>query len=219
MSAQSRFLALILAFALTATSQAASYKVLVFSATAGFRHDCIPNGIAAIQALGSTNNFAVDATEDATAFSDANLAQYKVVIFLCTTGDVLTNNAQQNALQNFIAAGGGWVGIHSAADTEYAWPWYGGLVGAYFLSHPAIQNVTVKVIDPVDPSTSFLPRRWLRNDELYNFQTNPRGSVHILATYDETSYSGGTMGFDHPISWSHNYAGGRAFTFTDRDNI
>ena len=122
MSTQSRFFgaSLLLAFALSATSQAASYKVLIFSATAGFRHDSIPNGIAAIQALGSTNGFAVDATEDATAFSDANLAQYKVVIFLSTTGDVLTNAAQQNALQNFIAAGGGWVGIHSAADTEYA---------------------------------------------------------------------------------------------------
>src|SRR5215470_10195389 len=169
MSAQIRFLALVLVLALTAKAQAASYKVLVFSATAGFRHDCIPNGIAAIQALGSTNNFAVDATEDATAFSDANLAQYKVVVFLCTTGDVLTNAAQQNALQNFIAAGGGWVGIHSAADTEYSWTWYGGLLGAYFASHPAIQSATVKVIDPIDPSTSFLPRRWVRTDEWYNF--------------------------------------------------
>src|SRR5215471_18015276 len=213
MSARFRFVAvsLILAVALRATSQAASYKVLVFSATAGFRHDCIPNGIAAIQSLGSTNDFGVDATEDATAFSDANLTQYKAVIFLCTTGDVLTNAAQQNALQNFIAAGGGWVGIHSAADTEYQWPWYGGLMGAYFASHPAIQTATVKVIDPVDPSTSFLPRRWVRNDELYNFQTNPRGSVHVLATLDETTYSGGTNGFDHPIAWSHNYAGGRAW--------
>src|SRR5437762_7727883 len=131
MSAKSRFPGLILALALTATSQAASYKVLVFSATAGFRHDSIPNGIAAIQALGSTNGFAVDATEDATAFSDANLAQYKAVIFLNTTGTVLTNTAQETALQNFIRAGGGWVGIHSAADTEYSFSWYGGLVGAY----------------------------------------------------------------------------------------
>jgi glucose/arabinose dehydrogenase/type 1 glutamine amidotransferase len=200
-----------MAFAFGANSQAAPYKVLVFSATAGFRHDCIPNGIAAIQALGSTNGFAVDATEDATAFSDANLAQYKAVIFLCTTGDVLTNATQQTALQNFIAAGGGWVGIHSAADTEYAWSWYGGLVGAYFASHPAIQSVTVKVIDAIDPSTSMLPRRWVRTDELYNFQTNPRGSVHVLATLDESTYSGGTMGYDHPIAWSHSYGGGRAW--------
>src|ERR1051325_9478996 len=207
-----RLIAFLILILLSASaSHAASYKVLVFSATAGFRHDSITNGIAAIQALGSTNGFAVNATEDATAFSDGNLAQYKAVIFLCTTGDVLTNTAQETALQNFIGAGGGWVGIHSAADTEYAWPWYGGLLGAYFASHPAIQTATVKVIDPIDPSTSMLPRRWVRTDEWYNFQTNPRGSVHVLATLDETTYSGGSMGYDHPIAWSHNYGGGRAW--------
>src|SRR5437660_511394 len=195
----------------TGTQAAASYKVMVFSATAGFRHPSITNGIAAIQALGSTNGFAVDATEDATAFSDANLAQYKAVIFLNTTGTVLTNAAQQSALQNFIEAGGGWVGIHSAADTEYNWPWYGGLLGAYFASHPAIQQATVKVADRVDPSTSMLPKRWVRTDEWYNFQTNPRGPVHVLATVDESTYTGGTMGFDHPTAWSQNYDGGRAW--------
>src|SRR5262245_28670691 len=205
-------IASVFVLALAAGSHAASsYKVLVFSATAGFRHDSITNGIAAIQALGSTNGFTVDATENATAFSDANLAQYKAVIFLSTTGDVLTNSAQETALQNFVRAGGGWVGIHSAADTEYSWSWYGGLLGAYFASHPAIQSATVKVIDPVDPSTSMLPRRWVRTDEWYNFQTNPRGSVHVLATLDESTYSGGANGYDHPIAWSHDYDGGRAW--------
>lgn len=200
----------LLAFAPTATA-APAFKVLVFSATAGFRHDSITNGIAAIQALGSTNNFAVDNTEDATAFNDVNLAQYRAIIFLSSTGDVLTNSTQQAALQNFIRAGGGWVGIHAAADAEYAWSWYGGLLGAYFASHPAVQSATVKVIDPVDPSTSMLPRRWVRSDEWYNFQTNPRGAVHVLATLDETTYTGGTNGYDHPIAWSHNYDGGRAW--------
>jgi glucose/arabinose dehydrogenase/type 1 glutamine amidotransferase len=202
---------LFLALNVLSSQAAASYKVLVYSATAGYRHASITNGITAIQALGSTNSFDVDATEDATAFSDANLAQYKAIIFLNTTGDVLTNAAQQSALQNFIRAGGGWVGIHSAADTEYSWSWYGSLLGAYFASHPAIQSATVKVIDPVDPSTSMLPRLWVRTDEWYNFQTNPRRSVHILATLDETTYTGGINGYDHPIAWSHNYDGGRAW--------
>src|SRR6266403_2021959 len=147
MSALLRFLLASLIVVFSIRSQAAPYKVMVFSATAGYRHASITNGIAAIQTLGSTNGFTVDATEDATAFSDVNLAQYKAVIFLNTTGDVLTNTTQESALQNFIRAGGGWVGIHSAADTEYGWPWYGGLVGAYFASHPAIQQATVKVID------------------------------------------------------------------------
>src|SRR5580765_3783343 len=189
----------------------APYKVLVFSYTAGFRHDSITNGIQTIQLLGSTNGFSVDTTEDPTQFTDDNLAQYKAIIFLSTTGDVLTTAQQQTALQHFIQAGGGYVGIHAAADTLHNWSWYGGLVGAYFVSHPAIQQATVKVADRVDPSTSMLPKRWVRTDEWYNFGTNPRPAVHVLATLDETTYSGGAMGYDHPIAWSHFYDGGRAW--------
>src|SRR6266478_944381 len=195
----------------TVSGQTPAFKALVFSATAGFRHDSIPNGIALIQALAATNNFAVDLTEDATLFTDANLAQYKVVIFLNTTGDVLTNAQQQSALQHYVEAGGGWVGVHAAADTLHNWPWYGGLVGAYFVSHPAIQQATVKVADRVDPSSSMLPKRWVRTDEWYNFSINPRTNVHVLATLDETTYTGGTLGFDHPIAWSQLYDGGRAW--------
>ncbi|MDB6068165.1 MAG: C-terminal target protein [Pedosphaera sp.] len=189
----------------------AYYKVLIFSATAGYRHDSITNGIATIKALGTNNNFGVDATEDATLFNDANLAQYKAIIFLNTTGDVLTNAQQQGALQHFVEAGGGWVGVHAAADTLHNWPWYGGLVGAYFVSHPAIQQATVKVADRVDPSTFMLPKRWVRTDEWYNLSINPRGAVHVLATLDENTYTGGSNGFDHPIAWSQNYDGGRAW--------
>jgi cytochrome c len=189
----------------------APYKVLVFSYTAGFRHDSITNGLVTIQLLGSTNNFTVDATEDPTLFTESNLAQYKAIIFLSTTGDVLTNAQQQTALQHYIQAGGGFVGIHAAADTLHSWPWYGGLVGAFFVSHPAIQQATIKVADRVDPSSSMLPRRWVRTDEWYNFDRNPRAQVHVLATLDETTYAGGTMGFDHPIAWSQFYDGGRAW--------
>src|SRR6266567_5799826 len=158
-------------FVCTASGQSPAFKVLVFSATAGYRHASITNGIALIQMLGTTNNFAVDTTEDATWFTDANLAQYKAVIFLNTTGDVLTNAQQQGALQHYLEAGGGWVGVHAAADTLHNWPWYGRLAGAYFVSHPAIQPATVKVADRVDPSTSMLPKRWVRTDEWYNFAT------------------------------------------------
>src|SRR6266446_3198736 len=192
-------------------THAAGFKALIFSATAGYRHASITNGIQTIQMLAATNNFTVDATEDATLFNDANLAQYKVIIFLNTTGDVLTNAQQQAALQHYIEAGGGWVGIHAAADTLHNWPWYGGLVGAYFVSHPAIQQATIKVADRIDPSSSMLPKRWVRTDEWYNFNINPRSSVHVLATLDETTYLNGSMGFDHPIAWSHFYDGGRAW--------
>src|SRR5437588_971556 len=131
------------------------FKVLVFSKTAGFRHDSIPNGIAMIQQLGSENHFAVDASEDSSLFSDGNLNDYRAVIFLNTTGDILDSN-QRAAFQRYIEMGRGFVGIHSASDTEHFWPWYGGLVGAYFQSHPAIQTATRKVEARDNPSTSLL---------------------------------------------------------------
>ena len=111
----------------------------------------------------------------------------------------------------YIGRGGGWVGIHSAADTEYDWPFYGGLLGAYFKQHPAVQPAAIDVTDRAHPSTRHLPARWTRTDEWYDFRSNPRGSVHVLATLDESTYSGGTMGADHPIAWCHPFRGGRAW--------
>ena len=184
-------------------------NVLVFSKTAGFRHDAIPAGIAAIRQLGAANGFSVTATEDAAQFTTANLAQYQAVVFLSTTGDVL-NAAQQTAFEQYIASGKGYVGVHAAADTEYDWAWYGGLVGAYFLSHPAIQQANVRVEDRTNASTAHLPQTWTRTDEWYNYRTNPRARVRVLANLDEGSYSGGSMG-DHPITWCQNYGGGRAW--------
>jgi type 1 glutamine amidotransferase len=194
---------------LPAPSGTQPYKVLVFSKTAGFRHASIPNGLTAIQQLGMENNFQVVATEDATLFNDASLAQFRAVVFLMTTGDVL-DATQQAAFERYIRAGNGFVGVHSASDTEYSWPWYGGLVGAYFSNHPAIQKATVRIEDAQHPSTRFFNAPWVRTDEWYNFRTNPRANVHVLATLDEATYSGGTMG-DHPIAWYHEYDGGRAW--------
>ncbi|WP_372457206.1 ThuA domain-containing protein [Streptomyces purpurogeneiscleroticus] len=185
-------------------------RVLVFSKTAGFRHDSIPQGIATVKDLGSEHGFAVDATEDAGAFTEANLARYDAVVFLSTTGDVL-DAAQQTAFEKYIGQGGGYVGVHAAADTEYDWPFYGGLAGAYFQSHPAIQPATVRVEDRAHPATAHLAAAWDRTDEWYNYRTNPRERAHVLASLDESTYTGGTMGGDHPLAWCQEYRGGRAF--------
>ncbi|MEU3248658.1 ThuA domain-containing protein [Streptomyces sp. NPDC006875] len=185
-------------------------RVLVFSRTAGFRHDAIPEGIAALGELGAEGGFTVDATEDAGAFTARNLARYDAVVFLSTTGDVL-DDTQQGAFERYIERGGGYAGIHAAADTEYDWAFYGGLVGAWFQSHPAIQPATVDIEDGGHPATSGLPRVWERTDEWYNYRSDPREQVHVLASLDESSYSGGTMNGDHPIAWCQEYRGGRAF--------
>ncbi|MGY0065309.1 ThuA domain-containing protein [Streptomyces sp. QTS137] len=187
-----------------------AYEILVFSRTAGFRHSSIDDGIAALRALGTTNNFTVDASEDPQVFTTGNLAQYEAVVFLSTTGDVL-GDAQQTAFEQYIQEGGGYVGIHAAADTEYDWPFYEGLAGALFHSHPAIQSATVEVEDRAHDATAHLGTTWQRTDEWYNYRTNPRTTAHVLASLDESSYSGGNMSGDHPIAWCKDYQGGRAF--------
>ncbi|MEU9351498.1 lectin [Streptomyces griseoloalbus] len=196
---------------LTATAVAdPAYKILVFSRTAGFRHSSIDEGVTALRDLGAANNFTVDATEDPGTFTTANLAQYRAVVFLSTTGDVL-GPGQQTAFEQYLGTGGGYVGIHAAADTEYDWPFYEGLAGALFHSHPAIQPATVKVEDRAHDATAHLGPTWQRTDEWYNYRTNPRTTAHVLASLDESSYSGGSMSGDHPIAWCKDYAGGRAF--------
>ncbi len=210
-----RYLALavlLVAVAGTAAAQRPEPRVLVFSKTAGYRHSSIEAGIAAVQRLGRENGFAVEATEDAGAFSERNLKRFSAVVFLNTTGDVL-DARQQDAFERFIQAGGGWVGVHAATDTEYEWPWYGRLAGAYFESHPNNPNVrtgTFRVLDKSHPSTEGLPDRWEREDEFYNFKAIDR-DIRVLVDIDETSYEGGTNGARHPMSWYHAYDGGRAF--------
>src|SRR5215467_2433885 len=174
-------------------------RVLVFSKTTGYRHASISNGKAAIQKLARENNFQVDTTEDASYFTEENLKKYAVIIFLNTTGDVL-NSEQEIAMERFIQAGGGFVGIHSATDTEYDWIWYANLVGAQFADHPEIQPARLVVTEKIHPSTKSLPEAWTRTDEWYNFKRLNK-DVRVLLKIDETSYKGGTLGADHPMAW------------------
>jgi len=184
-------------------------RVLVFSKTGGFRHSSIPAGKQAIIKLGRENDFETDTTENAEWFNEDSLKKYSAVIFLNTTEDVL-NYRQEAAFERFIQAGGGFMGIHSATDTEYDWSWYGRMSGAYFLSHPAIQEAKLTVVDKSHPSTKHLPDTWIRKDEWYNFsKLNP--DVKVLIKIDESSYTGGANGNNHPMAWYHEYDGGRAF--------
>ncbi len=197
----------------TTTSNRCQGRLLVFTKTGGFRHASIKDAKIALQRLAADHNFAVDFTEDSSVFTGANLAHYDAVVFLLTTGDIL-DNSQQAAFERYIASGGGYVGVHSASDTGYNWPWYGGLVGAYFdrvHGHSKVVQATVHVVNRTQLSTSMLPALWMRTDEWYNFASNPSGRVHVLLTVDERTYKGGVMGANHPIAWYHEYDGGRAW--------
>lgn len=197
-------------------------KVLVFSKTTGWHHTSIPAGIAAIQKLGAENKFDVDTTTDVTRFTPENLKQYAALIFLSPTSKPTAgvfNAEEQDAFKKYIEAGGGFVGIHSATDFGYDWPWYGELVGGYFLGHPRrnVQEAVINVVDAKSPMTKGLPEHWKRTDEYYSFKpgSNPK-DLHVLLTLDETTEDYGMqtnlkMGDFHPLAWYHNYDGGRAF--------
>ena len=184
-------------------------RILVFSKTSGYHHSAIADGNKALMKLGKTNGFTVDTTTNAAFIHEDSLKKYAAVVFLNTTGDVL-NHYQEADFERYIQAGGGFVGIHSATDTEYNWGWYGRLVGGYFNGHPEVQQATVRVTEQEHAATEHLPNEWKRKDEWYNFRSlNPDGKV--LLTLDEASYKGGTNGANHPVAWYHDFDGGRAF--------
>jgi type 1 glutamine amidotransferase len=187
-------------------------NVLVFTKTSGYRHASISAGVRAVKELGKEGRFFVSHTEDPKVFHEQHLKQFAAVVFLNTTGDVLQDK-QQKAFEKWVRAGGGFMGIHSAADTEYDWPFYSQLLGgAHFKSHPHIQKATVLVENRNFPASKMLPERWERIDEWYVFRQSPRETpgVVVLASLDESSYQGGGMNNDHPIAWVQGIEGGRA---------
>ncbi|MCC4587582.1 ThuA domain-containing protein [Xanthomonas melonis] len=192
-------------FASTAAS--APERMLIFSKTAGFRHESIPTAVATLRQLAAEEGMAADHSEDAEVFTADNLARYRVVAFASTTGEILAP-AQQQAFEGFVRRGGGFLGVHSAADTGYQWPWYGQLVGAWFKGHPpGLQSTRVQP----EREGQAVGKSWPITDEIYNYRHNPRGQVQVIATVDERLYAGGTMGADHPIAWCHAFDGGRAW--------
>lgn len=186
-------------------------RILVFTKTTGYRHASIEDGVKAITELGAKKKVFVDTTSDGNKFNDDNLSRYDAVVFLSTTGTVLSHY-QKASFERYIQSGGGFAGVHAAADCEYFWPWYGKLVGAYFESHPEIQDAQMTVVDKNHPSTAALPKQWRHRDEWYNFRPESLNKdVNQLIILNENSYKGGKNGKDHPIAWYHEYDGGRAW--------
>lgn len=185
-------------------------QVLLFTRTEGYRHDSIEAGVAMFEALGAARGIHFEHTEEATAFTAANLSRFGAVIWLQTTGDVL-DDPQQAAFEAYLEGGGGYVGVHAAADCEYGWPWYGRMLGAWFERHPEIQEASFQTLDGAHPATAHLPATFRRTDELYDFQQLAPTGLNFLLSVDEASYRGGGMGAFHPLAWSREFAQGRVF--------
>ena len=199
-------------FALYSCTEKSKINLLVFSKTEGFRHESIEAGKEALTKMSNEKGFDITFTEDAELFNQKELKMYNAVVFLNTTGDVL-NDEQQVVFERYIQAGGGYVGIHAATDTEYDWPWYNQLAGAWFLDHPSdpsnVQNGKFYVTQH-NEFTEGMPDEFERSDEFYSFK-NISSKINVVLKIDESTYIGGNNGEDHPMSWYQEFNGGRSF--------
>lgn len=209
----------IICVSITYKASAKQFRALLFTKTAGWHHSSIHEGVTAMRRLSKIHHFDLDWHEDSNQFNRDNLSKYDVVIFMLTTGDVLSDE-QQMVFEEYISQGNGFVGIHSAADTEYGWSWYQGLVGRTFVIHPPIQTARINVIDHNFPGLEFFPKQFFWTDEYYNFSEEISPSLNYLLTVDESTYSAEAqwgnvksegMGKFHPVSWYQEYDGGRSF--------
>ncbi|PPK84593.1 hypothetical protein CLV84_3755 [Neolewinella xylanilytica] len=213
------FLLALCACLLPALLSAQQFRALLVTETAGWHHGSITSGIPALEKLAERHQFAIDRQQHALPISDASLEKYDVIIMLNTTGD-LFNDEEQAAFERFIQSGKGWVGIHSASDTEYDWAWYTQLVGHMFNVHPHNQTAMLQVRDGNFPGLERWPERMLWTDEWYDFQDATVDDLNYILTVDETTYDATAdwgakktdgMGELHPIAWYHDFDGGRAF--------
>ena len=210
----------LLAITTATNAVAAQFKALLITNTAGWHHDSIEAAVPAMRQLAKLHDFdLVWPNNLATVMTDKGLADYQVIIFMLTTGDIL-NDEQQAAVERFVKSGKGFAAIHTGTDTEYDWPWYTAMMGTTFLIHPAVQTATVVVQDRNFPGMDQFAKRSLRTEEWYQFKTPLPDGFHVLLTVDESTYnphanwgtkSGDGMGDFHPVSWYHEYDGGRAF--------
>src|SRR5262249_23254077 len=184
-------------------------RVLMLTATAGFRHDSIPDAQRVMTTLAATTReFSVTTTEQLSAITAASLTGYDVLFFALTSGELAFTPDQKRAIVNFVTRGGGFLGVHSATDTLYQWPDYGRLVGAYFKEHPWTRQAAVIVEDQTHPATNGLGERFSILEEFYTFRDNPRPRVHVLLRLDAASV--GASG-DFPLAWTQSFGAGRVY--------
>ncbi len=194
------------------------FKALLITTTGGWHHESQHYGVVALKEMAQKQEFTLDVFQDPNSFTDEKLKQYQVIIFLSTTGNIF-DSMQQKVMERFIQSGKGFVGIHSASDTEYEWEWYTKLVGRMFQVHPPVQAAKLVVNDKALPgSKDFDGKLW--TDEWYQFGPEKTTGLQYILTVDESSYDPKTksgskqsagMGSFHPVAWYYNFDGGRAF--------
>ncbi|MCD6023756.1 MAG: glucose/sorbosone dehydrogenase [Fibrobacteria bacterium] len=195
-------------------------RVLIFHKQNGYIHTATPGVVTALKSDWAQHGFTVESTVDSLAFTAQNLARFDVVVFLNTNyrNAPLLTRAQEAAFENYLRAGGAFVGLHSAvplngAYEETVWPWYADLFGARFRSHAPYRSAPLVLEDRTHASTLGLPARITLQDEWYAVQANPRNvpGIHVIATVDETGFLADSYMGDHPMTWCRTFEGARSW--------
>ena len=213
-----------LLFLSLATSPAvAQHRILVYTRNftpngKGYVHENIAASVAAIQRMGAEKGFAVDVSDDPTAFTDATLRQYSALVFSNSNNEAFATEDQKEAFRRYIQAGGGFVGIHSASGSQRDWPYYWSVLGGKFVEHPKLQPFVVRVVDTAHVIAKDLPDEFPWSDEPY-FTDHVNPDIHPVLVIDRTLLQGtSTMKSDIdsyrnplPLAWWHTFDGGREF--------
>jgi uncharacterized protein len=206
-------------FQLNIMAQQQHFKALLITKTNGWHHESLHYAVVALKKLAKEKMFDVKVWEDPNGFTDKYLEQFQVIIFLSTSGNIF-DSTQQKVMERFVQSGKGFVGIHSASDTEYDWPWYNKLVGRMFHIHPVVQTAKLKIVDATFPGLEGFANDKLWTDEQYEFGEEKVTDLKYILAVDEASYNpkaqwgdriGNGMGKFHPLAWYHNFDGGRSF--------
>lgn len=208
--------ALALLWMLAVVPQVRVPRVLYVTASAGYRHEVLPLSARILREIGAkAKAFDTTVTQDTREITAESLAGYDAVVFY-TTGELPMSAEQKRSLLAFVRGGRGFVGIHSATDTFYAWPEYGEMIGAYFNGHPWHQEVKVRVEDADHPATRQLPATFTVNDEIYQFRNWSRANVHVLLSLDPSSVdllnpAVKRSDRDFALAWTRSLGKGRVF--------
>lgn len=194
-------------------------RILIYTHNGkGYVHDNLSASVEALKKLCAENGYESEATDDPSVFTPEKLKTFSCIIFSSTNNEAFDTEAQRQAFVEYTHGGGGFVGIHSASGSERQWPWFWAMLGGKFVRHPELQKFTLKVVDTKHPATNFLGAQWQWEDECYyTNQLNP--DIHVLLAADLTTitddkkneYPGAVFGNYFPISWCHEFEGGRQF--------
>ena len=202
--------------------------ILAIGQTKGFQHDSVSTGMATIWKLGKdTGLWDTYIKTDCQLITKKKLTgnaknlDYFDAVYFYTTGELDLDDSQKADLLAFIHDdGNGFIGGHSAIDSNYKWPEYGEMLGAYFDQHPWMTfDAPVIVEDRKSPLTKGFPAHFTIKDEIYQASNIfSRDKLHVLMRLDETKLEKNprvhrTDG-DFAVAWVKTYGKGRVFYTT-----